>query len=126
MEPSDGGTGTFATFAAAFVARPLGGLFFGPLGDRVGRRPVYGVSAAAMILLAVPSFPLIRMHGTWPPVLGVLLLATRPACFAAPSAATLPALFPTAVRYAAMGIGFNIAVPAGAIGLLTVRAAARS
>lgn len=98
----------------------------------------------------MPSSQLIEMHGTWPPVLGVLLLATLLACFAAPSAATLPALFPTAVRYAAMGIGFAIAVadfggttplvtaalvnvtgddlmpayylmPAGAIGLLTVR-----
>ena len=29
---------TFAIFAAAFVVRPLGGLFFGPLGDRVGAR----------------------------------------------------------------------------------------
>jgi MHS family proline/betaine transporter-like MFS transporter len=27
----------FATFAAAFLVRPLGGLFFGPLGDRIGR-----------------------------------------------------------------------------------------
>jgi len=52
------------------------------------------------------------MSGTWPPIFGVLILSTLLACFAAPSAATLPALFPTAVRYAAMGIGFNIAVAA--------------
>ncbi|MGW2461965.1 MFS transporter [Streptomyces argyrophyllae] len=86
--------------------------FLGRLSDRVGRRPLYAVAAAAMIVLAVPAFLLIKAHGTWPPVLGVLLLATLLACFAAPSAATLPALFPTAVRYAAMGIGFNIAVAA--------------
>jgi MHS family proline/betaine transporter-like MFS transporter len=86
--------------------------FIGRLSDRVGRRPVYGVAAAAMIVLAVPSFLLIKMHGTWPPILGVLILSTLLACFAAPSAATLPALFPTAVRYAAMGIGFNFAVAA--------------
>ncbi|QKW30740.1 MFS transporter [Streptomyces seoulensis] len=86
--------------------------FIGRLSDHVGRRPVYAVAAVAMIVLAVPSFLLIKMHGTWPPVLGVLILATLLAGFAAPSAATLPALFPTAVRYAAMGIGFNFAVAA--------------
>ncbi|MFJ3233981.1 MFS transporter [Streptomyces sp. NPDC086787] len=86
--------------------------FLGRLSDRVGRRPVYAVAAAAMIALAVPSFLLIKADGWWPPVLGVLVLATLLACFAAPSAATLPALFPTAVRYAAMGIGFNVAVSA--------------
>lgn len=31
---------TFATFGVAFLARPLGGLFFGALGDRIGRRRV--------------------------------------------------------------------------------------
>ncbi|MFF9087596.1 MFS transporter [Streptomyces sp. NPDC014991] len=86
--------------------------FIGRLSDRVGRRPVYAVAAAAMMVLAVPAFLLIKAPGTWPPVLGVLILSTLLACFAAPSAATLPALFPTAVRYAAMGIGFNIAVAA--------------
>ncbi|MFJ3644692.1 MFS transporter [Streptomyces murinus] len=86
--------------------------FIGRLSDRVGRRPVYAVSAAAMIVLAVPSFLLLMSGGTWLPLLGMLILATLLACFAAPSAATLPALFPTAVRYAAMGIGFNVAVAA--------------
>nr|WP_199815652.1 MFS transporter [Streptomyces griseus] len=86
--------------------------FIGRFSDRVGRRPIYGWAAAAMVLLALPSFMLIKMEGTWPPILGVLILSTLLACFAAPSAATLPALFPTAVRYAAMGIGFNFAVAA--------------
>ncbi|MFK4110923.1 glycine betaine/L-proline transporter ProP [Streptomyces sp. NPDC002176] len=86
--------------------------FLGRLSDRVGRRPLYGWAAAAMIVLAIPAFLLIKAEGTWAPILGVLILATLLAFFAAPSAATLPALFPTAVRYAAMGIGFNFAVAA--------------
>ncbi|MCW5252633.1 glycine betaine/L-proline transporter ProP [Streptomyces sp. SHP 1-2] len=86
--------------------------FLGRLSDHVGRRPLYAVGAAAMIVLAVPAFLLIRADGVWAPVCGVLILATLLACFAAPSAATLPALFPTAVRYAAMGIGFNLSVAA--------------
>nr|WP_107030873.1 MFS transporter [Streptomyces sp. NRRL F-2799] len=86
--------------------------FLGRLSDRIGRRPLYGWAAVAMIILAVPAFLLIKAEGTWAPILGVLILSTLLACFAAPSAATLPALFPTAVRYAAMGIGFNFAVAA--------------
>lgn len=86
--------------------------FIGRLSDRVGRRPVYAVGAIAMIVLAIPAFLLIKAEGTWLPILGVLILSTLLACFAAPSAATLPALFPTAIRYAAMGIGFNFAVAA--------------
>lgn len=86
--------------------------FIGRLSDHVGRRPVYAVAAAAMIVLAIPAFLLIKAEGTWPPIAGVLILSTLLACFAAPSAATLPALFPTAIRYAAMGIGFNFAVAA--------------
>ncbi|MGC9499474.1 glycine betaine/L-proline transporter ProP [Streptomyces sp. WG7] len=95
--------------------------FLGRLSDHVGRRPLYAVGAVAMIILAVPAFLLLKADGTWAPVAGILLLATLLACFAAPSAATLPALFPTAVRYAAMGIGFNFAVAAfgGTTPLLT-------
>ncbi|CAM5236720.1 Sialic acid transporter NanT [Streptomyces violaceorubidus] len=86
--------------------------FLGRLSDHVGRRPLYATGAAAMIVLAVPAFLLLKADGVWAPVAGVLLLSTLLACFAAPSAATLPALFPTAVRYAAMAIGFNFAVAA--------------
>ncbi|UOQ59552.1 MFS transporter [Leucobacter rhizosphaerae] len=52
---------TFATFGVAFLIRPLGGLFFGALGDRYGRRPVLyitlltiGIATAAIGLL--PTF----------------------------------------------------------------------
>jgi MHS family proline/betaine transporter-like MFS transporter len=34
---------TFAIFAAAFFMRPLGGFFFGPLADRIGRQRVLAV-----------------------------------------------------------------------------------
>src|SRR6185503_15733527 len=49
---------TFATFGVAFIARPIGGLFFGQLGDRIGRRRVLyftllaiGAATAAIGLL---------------------------------------------------------------------------
>lgn len=44
---------TFATFSAAFIIRPAGGFFFGPLGDRIGRTKVL---AATMIMMAAGTF----------------------------------------------------------------------
>ncbi len=43
---------TFAVFAVAFFTRPLGGLFFGPLGDRIGRQKVL---ATVIILMSIST-----------------------------------------------------------------------
>ena len=44
---------TFALFAVAFLVRPFGGLFFGPLADRIGRNKVL---ATTMIMMALGTF----------------------------------------------------------------------
>jgi MFS transporter, MHS family, alpha-ketoglutarate permease len=44
---------TLAVFAAGFFARPLGGIIFGAMADRVGRRAVL---LTTMLLMAVASF----------------------------------------------------------------------
>jgi MHS family proline/betaine transporter-like MFS transporter len=51
---------TFATFAVAFLFRPLGGLFFGSLGDRYGRKlaltlVVLGISVATLGIGLLPT-----------------------------------------------------------------------
>ena len=66
---------TFAVFAAAFFMRPLGGLFFGPLGDRIGRQRVLAIVILLMSLSTVgiglvPSFESI---GIAAPILLLLL-----------------------------------------------------
>ncbi|MCW2885256.1 MAG: ral substrate transporter [Streptosporangiaceae bacterium] len=66
----------FATFAAAFLVRPLGGFFFGPLSDRIGRKRVL---ATTIIMMAVGTFciglvPDYHTIGIWAPV---LLLVAR-------------------------------------------------
>ena len=43
---------TFAVFAAGFVIRPIGGIVFGYIGDRMGRRLAL---ALGIILMAVPT-----------------------------------------------------------------------
>lgn len=62
---------TLGTFAAAFLVRPIGGAFFGPLGDRIGRQRVLAIT---MIMMSAGTFAigLIPSHGAigiWAPVL---------------------------------------------------------
>ncbi len=52
---------TLGTFAVSFLIRPFGGLFFGPLGDRVGRTKVLSITVIMMaigtfILGVIPSY----------------------------------------------------------------------
>jgi MHS family proline/betaine transporter-like MFS transporter len=67
---------TFGAFAAAFLVRPLGGMVFGPLGDRIGRQKVL---ALTMIMMAAGTFaigliPSYSVIGVGAPL---LLLAAR-------------------------------------------------
>lgn len=51
--PNSGLVGTFLVFAVSFVLRPLGGIFWGPLGDRIGRQRVL---AMTILLMAAATF----------------------------------------------------------------------
>ncbi|HBC82992.1 MAG TPA: MFS transporter, partial [Escherichia sp.] len=44
---------SFGTFAAAFLVRPIGGMVFGPLGDRFGRQKIL---ALTMIMMSIGTF----------------------------------------------------------------------
>ncbi|MFP3581373.1 MFS transporter [Arthrobacter sp. SIMBA_036] len=65
----------YGTFAVTFVARPLGGVFFGWLGDRIGRRKVLTFT---LLLMSVSTFatgllPGYADVGLWAPALLVFL-----------------------------------------------------
>lgn len=65
---------TFATFGVAFLVRPLGGLFFGALGDKIGRRKVLfitllSIGAATAMIGLLPTHAAI---GAAAPILLVL------------------------------------------------------
>ncbi|MFC3076930.1 MFS transporter [Phenylobacterium terrae] len=64
-----------ATFAISFLIRPLGGLFWGPLGDRLGRKQVLAMTillmaGATFLVGLVPSY---ETAGFWAPLLLVIL-----------------------------------------------------
>lgn len=77
--PSADGTAallsTFAVFAVAFFMRPLGGFFFGPLGDRIGRKRVLAIVVVLMSLstLGIGLVPGYDVIGVGAPILLVLL-----------------------------------------------------
>lgn len=67
--------GTFATLAAAFVVRPFGGMVFGPLGDRIGRKRVLMMTILLMALATTVTglLPGYASVGVWAPILLLLL-----------------------------------------------------
>ena len=51
--PLDGIIAAFVTYAVGFVARPLGGIVFGQIGDRFGRKPTL---QATIIVVGAATF----------------------------------------------------------------------
>ncbi len=75
FDPVTGTIAAFATFAAGFVTRPLGGVIFGHLGDRLGRKPMLVVT---MMIMGLATFcmgllPTYEAIGVAAPLLLVLL-----------------------------------------------------
>ena len=77
--PADNPTAAFlstlATFAAGFVVRPFGALFFGRLGDLIGRKYTFMVTlmlmgGATFLIGCIPSYDTI---GFWAPFLVLIL-----------------------------------------------------
>lgn len=82
----------------------------GRLSDRIGRKPVYAVAVISTIVLMVPAFAVMQIGQEWAVMLALVMVAVPVAFYVAISASALPALFPTASRFGAMAIAYNIAV----------------
>src|SRR5690625_577070 len=74
-DPAFGTLYAFATFALAFFIRPLGGIIFSHIGDRIGRKMTLvltlSLMGAATFLMGI--LPTYDMVGIWAPVLLILL-----------------------------------------------------
>jgi MHS family proline/betaine transporter-like MFS transporter len=74
-DPAASTLSSLAVFAISFVIRPLGGLIWGPLGDRVGRRSVLATTIILMSFgtVAVGLLPGYAAIGIWAPI-GLVIL----------------------------------------------------
>lgn len=82
----------------------------GRLSDRIGRKPVYAIAAGSALVLLVPAFLIMQIGELWAVMIALCLAAVPVAFYVAISASALPALFPTASRFGAMAVAYNIAV----------------
>ncbi|HEX4986418.1 MAG TPA: MFS transporter [Burkholderiales bacterium] len=75
FDPTIGLLLSFASFGVGFFARPFGGIVFGHLGDRLGRKPVLVIT---LLLVGVGTFligllPTYESVGLWAPFMLVML-----------------------------------------------------
>jgi MFS transporter, MHS family, proline/betaine transporter len=125
-EHGQAGTGTATATALQVLVMLVLLVVITPLGrlsDRVGRRPVLLAGSLALVVLGLPAVWLLR-QGLLGQLGGLLLMGAALVCFAAVAPSTLPALFPTLVRYGGLALTFNVAVSLFAGTAPTVIAAA--
>lgn len=75
FSPAAGTLAAFGTYAVGFLARPIGGVIFGNLGDKYGRKPVLIITLLLMGLstFCIGLLPTYATLGVWAPILLVLL-----------------------------------------------------
>ncbi|MCY1428955.1 Proline/betaine transporter [compost metagenome] len=96
------------------IAIMVGMLFVQPviglISDKIGRRPFIIFGSVGLFFLAIPAFMLINSGKIGLIFSGLLVLAVLLNFFIGVMASTLPAMFPTHIRYSALASAFNVSV----------------
>ncbi|MCT1550144.1 MFS transporter [Brevibacterium casei] len=83
---------------------------YGALSDRIGRPKTFLLGGALIILLTIPIFLFVQTGTIWGVVVGVsLFLGLGHGMVYAPMPALYCELFPTAVRYSGISVGYQMA-----------------
>lgn len=82
--------------------------FAGMASDKWGRRPVIFTGCLGFLVLTVPCFLMLQSTHLIVIFLGLMIMGAFLNTFCAVMASTLPALFPTAIRYGGIAVGLNV------------------
>jgi len=63
-------------------------------------------------VLSLPAVLLLRLGGIAPTFIGLMVMGLMLVCFSSTCPSTLPAMFPTEIRYGGLSIAFNLFVSA--------------
>ena len=74
VDPAAGTLLALATFGVGFAARPIGGIIFGHIGDRIGRKAalISTIMMMGVATVAIGLLPTYDSIGIWAPILLVL------------------------------------------------------
>ncbi|MGO2750122.1 MAG: MFS transporter [Pseudoclavibacter sp.] len=81
---------------------------FGALSDRIGRKPQLIAASIGFTVFSIPAVMLIQTGSVIAQIAGLGILGLFLVMIISTISSTLPALFPTAVRYSGFAIGYNI------------------
>lgn len=87
------------------------GPIFGNMSDRIGRRPILLIAAAAFMILAYPMMSaVVAVHTLAGLLVMQIIAAVILAGFAGPAPAVLAEIFPTGVRSSGISVAYTLAV----------------
>src|SRR5437868_14097882 len=120
----------FLTFGVGFVVRPIGGILFGILGDRYGRKPVL---VATLLMIGIGTtligvLPTYSQIGIWAPILLVVMRVVQGLGAGAEYGGAVIYLVENAPRehrgfwggFAPLGVSVGNLLAAGAFALVTL------
>lgn len=118
-DPVVGLVSTFAVFALSFVIRPLGGLFFGPLADKIGRRNTLLIVLTTMCTatMLIGLLPTAHTVGALAPVLLVLMRLVQ-GFSAGGEVSTMTAFISEFAKKGSRGLATSFLMVTAAAGLL--------
>ncbi len=98
---------SFSTFAVGYFARPLGGIFFSHIGDRIGRRKVLVITILMMsgATACIGLLPVYAQVGIVAPILLVLLRVIQGFCLGGELPGAISYVVETAPRRSGFSVG---------------------